>query len=214
MDLLIMRFILVFITLFVGQVGYSQKWTPSKEVDVDSALWNVGFSPQAYYYKYQGKKNDFKLLKADTAYSNLPEGALIKSIALTPDVNKSFILPLHKLSFIFSGYQTSIIKFKVYRNGLWGEIKTLTFQRRGGSDSNNWELVNVPELENIVYAIKVIKPEYFWDFKSLNGDSGIEAIDNINRDFVGLDKNTLNIARLGSYLKSKPKELEPYCDFY
>jgi hypothetical protein len=73
-------------------------------------------------------------------------------------------------------------------------------------------ILDIPErFQPIRNIFQTLKPDSFWAFYSTE-PSGIKEIDKIKARFKD-SEGILDIDKLGTYLATKPKDLEKYCDY-
>ena len=124
-----------------------------------------------------------------------------------PNETATHIWLFHKLTVSNLGEDYTIIKYQVLKDSISIEFKTVIFR----NEENQFKEANPNLFENIYNSIKYCKTETFRAF--LNSEkTKLLAIDAIKAQFKDAE-GILDIDKLGSYLKTKPKELEKYCDF-
>lgn len=130
-------------------------------------------------------------------------GKAVLAKELLQDRQDSSLLYLQKVAFDYGLRKHEIVKYKVLINNAY-QYKSLAL-----IDGKVYTFPS--ELSNIQTAIQTLNPDAFWAFYN-SEPSEIPEIDAVKSDFK-TSEGILDIAKLGAYLKSKPKELEKYCDF-
>ena len=178
----------------------------SQNINVDRVVWDVRLN-EPYFLNYQIKDSLKLFTSKEGQFTDKVEVELINIEPTNPiDTTRNFILPIHKLTFNYGKNWISILKYKVMKDSILSNSKVLLFEKE-----LKWTLKSIPELSNIQTAIEYLKPDSFWAFYNQD-KSSIPAIDAIKAQFKDAE-GILDIDKLGSYLKTKPKELEKYCDF-
>jgi len=73
-------------------------------------------------------------------------------------------------------------------------------------------LTEIPDsFQFLLNIFQIINPQTFWAFYN-SESSTIKEIDKIKAQFKNAE-GILDIDKLGTYLKTKPKALEKYCDY-
>lgn len=118
----------------------------------------------------------------------------------------TLIKPLFRFKWQSGDSKYSILKYQ--EKDLSKQIKLYTLQ-----DSWN-EIVNPSkDNEKLFYDVFKVMTLEFYDLLTSNSELSVNAeIDTIKAKYSS-PEGILDIATLGAYLKTKPKELEKYCDF-
>lgn len=119
--------------------------------------------------------------------------------------NNSEINLIHKLSFLHQKDTVEVVKYTIsnsIKNNVIVLKKNIVLTKIGLSTT----------LYDIAFVIKSLKNEkILWAFID-DKKTNYPEIDLIKEKFK--DENfTLNLSKLGVYLRTKPKEMEKYCDF-
>lgn len=181
----------VFLLLFIIKNGIAQT---NFKVIQPMLLLNT------QYYKY----------KSSEYYVTLPNPTWVAEIGLVNGiklVKGDTIRLIQRFTFTYEDIPYAIIKYSIA-----GRQNRLPIIDAKLLELNNkkWVFSMNNKFEDIVYAIKVIKPAYFSEFKYVT--PRINEILFSKEIFSGEDRRT-NLSKLGKYLKSNPKEMEPFCDF-
>ena len=161
-----------------------------------------------YYHTYQNGIDSVFKVTFDNKKIGKSEDQFLNSLLNLVNKSENYILPIHKFFMEYEGKKTVIIKYFSFENSFLSNAHSIVLQLN--NNNNNLEK-SIPELSNIQTAIEYLKPDSFWAFYNQD-KSNIPAIDAIKAQFKDAE-GILDIDKLGSYLKTKPKELEKYCDF-
>lgn len=112
------------------------------------------------------------------------------------------------LFFDYENGKVAIVKITMKKDSNILGTKSFLFKVE---NNKCWQNFINPQLNNILFSVQYIKPGLFWTFYNQN-NSNIEAIDKIKSQFKD-SEGILDIDKLGAYLRTKPKEMEKYCDF-
>jgi hypothetical protein len=110
---------------------------------------------------------------------------------------------LFRYTFMWDGHPVSAIKYDVGSKSKANIIEYI---------DGKWIVTDNPRFENLRYFMQCVKNNYINEIGTM-----VEMQkDPILKKYTPLYKrkmHNLNVDNLGAFLKTKPKELEPYCDF-
>ena len=127
-----------------------------------------------------------------------------------PDTSKrNGLILFHKLTFLWQGTETSIVKFSEMKDSVIGKSISVQLQKTG----NTWQQVNIAGLNNIENVLSSIRTNLFWEFYNKKSDiPAVSAAYMKVKDEEGL----LNIDLLSDYINhlrnSDPATYSIICD--
>ena len=211
--------------IFLAQVSYAQtnyeifKGKPVKTV-VPTRL------EEPYFCEYKDTTyNPLRMIcKADFTGTATPENLIlsaycgsINELATIPrysgsnpdTTERNGIILIHKLTFLWQGTETSIVKFSEMKDSVIGKSISVQLQKSG----NTWQQVNIDGINNIENVLSSIRTNLFWEFYHKKSDNPAVSTAYMKvKDEEGL----LNIDLLSDYInqlrKSDPATYSGICD--
>ena len=151
------------------------------------------------FYKYLDNTNTWA--KSDSSF--------IKNLDIITKSDTSS-KPIFRFEWINGSSLYSVLKYSI-QSDLKNIIKVKLFK----FESNNWVEVQSspnPNVNVIFDFFKTISAEFYNQISIKENNPNFPEIDNIKAQFKD-SEGTLDIDKLGAYLKTKPKALAKYCDF-
>lgn len=173
------------------------EFKPMTTVSFKSKVMQPTEIPNLKNHKY--KKYDFY----PNTYSNKDWVSELSIIKKTQRSVTDTIRFEYRYTFIWDGHPFSLIKYKIGKVQKANVLELI---------NGNWVITDNPRFENFRFFMQCIKYEYFM----IIGERAEMQRDPILRKYIPLYKqqmHNLNVDKLGTFLKTKPKEFEPYCDF-
>ena len=170
------------------------------------AHYTMYISKEAYYQKYNKFYEDVIVINSQTKDKRIKENSLELFIANQyPNSKATHIQLVHKLTFNNLGKEFMIIKFYELKNKVIVSNKVLVFSE----SANIWVESKQERFEDLIIAIKYMKPDYFEKF--YYGKTSDIEIEKIKEPFTS-PQGWLDSHKFAKYLRTKPKEMEKYCD--
>jgi hypothetical protein len=156
----------------------------------------------AYTRYYEYKSSEFYVSTVNSKW--VAEIGLINGIKVEEGDTLRFI---QRFTFTYENTPYAVIKYSITGKN---NNRYLIDAQLLELNNSKWIFSKNEKFEYLVYAIKTIKARYFQEFEYIiPKDNRILAVKEL---FSGEDKMT-NLSKLGKYLMTKPKEMEPFCDF-
>ena len=192
--------------------AFSQDFSKFIGKDID-AVANFQFNQSQFYEyaRYSENSQDSVIVKLTEA--NTSESVLIAKYADLFLANKDSVVNqlvlISKLSLQLYHEEYIGIKYQTIQKQDTSKIAVFLIQKV----RNNFSLVSKEnQISEIITTTLQLKTEILSQFEYEEPSSKYEQLKPIAKAMKDLD-GTLNLGKLSKYLKTKPKELEKYCDF-
>lgn len=161
----------------------------------------------SYYQNYAIKSSNPIIINSTLMNKKINDKSLEYFVAQKyPNSAIDRIQLIQKLTFYYLTQEIIIFKYHELKGKQIVNKKTQFFT----SNNESWIEIKPEGFDDLFALVHFLKPEFFENFcytSTVNRE-----IELIKKPFKNLE-GILDIRKFSDYLKTKPKELEPYCDF-
>jgi hypothetical protein len=174
----------------------------------ESVKANYMFKMQLSYYQNYGINSSKPIFISSTLlHKNINDESLEYFVAQKyPNSEADRIQLIQKLTFYYLTQEMIIFKYHELKGKQIVKKKTQFFT----FNNESWVEIKPEGFDDLYVMVQYLKPEFFEEF--CYNSTVNQEIELIKNPFKNL-KGTPDLRKFSIYLKTMPKELEPYCDF-